>query len=258
MLTWRTGARRRAAAGRRSAGALSALSDMLTREFGWRSAEAGCATSRRCGCRRRGAAARRAAVRGRAAAPRRRQRQRAAPRRRRACAYVITVVRRGCTGEVQHRFSDWLALHRRLGELGVGPLPSAPARLPFRGYAVATAVRSTAAGGGPAAEPSPRGRALLLRFSAARTCAGSAARRARRAAAARARRLPAPRRALTCATPARPAAPPARRSAAARAARRAAMAAGGAAGHVPLAYSFFLRREAQALAVFVFRSLPRR
>ena len=69
---------------------------------------------------------------------------------------------------MQHRFSDWLALHRRLGELGVGPLPSAPARLPFRGYAVTRhreyALNRYLQAALPAAEPSPRGRALLLRF----------------------------------------------------------------------------------------------
>ena len=109
-------------------------------------------------------------------------------------AYVITVVRRGCCWEVQHRFSDWLALHRRLGELGVGPLPSAPARLPFRGYAVTRhreySLNRYLQAALPAAEPSPRGRALLLRF----LCRSHMhwlyePGRARRAAAARARRL---------------------------------------------------------------------
>ena len=173
MLTWRTsergGARPR---GRRSAGALSALSDMLTREF-WDPAEREEAELRDVAAVRLQAAWRGGAARRRYAGARRLHAVVSGSVQLRGDgvrvpAYVITVVRRGCCWEVQHRFSDWLALHRRLGELGVGPLPSAPARLPFRGYAVTRhreyALNRYLQAALPAAEPSPRGRALLLRF----------------------------------------------------------------------------------------------
>ena len=173
MLTWRTsergGARPR---GRRSAGALSALSDMLTREF-WDPAEREEAELRDVAAVRLQAAWRGGAARRRYAGARRLHAVVSGSVQLRGDgvrvpAYVITVVRRGCCWEVQHRFSDWLALHRRLGELGVGPLPSAPARLPFRGYAVTRhreySLNRYLQAALPAAEPSPRGRALLLRF----------------------------------------------------------------------------------------------
>ena len=138
-------------------------------------------------------------------------------------AYVITVVR-GCCWEVQpasptgspSTAASASSASARCRRRPRG-CPSAATPSRHREYSLNRYLQAAL----PAAEPSPRGRALLLRFlcrSHMHWLYEPDARAARCRACATS--PPAPRRAPTCATPARPAAPPARSSAAARAARQ--------------------------------------